>query len=180
MSTNDRPDAESERGKDVDQARARLLDGLMASSLPAWDASLYRTRLFAGYGDPYEEWVHRSFASFRERAGRLGTLPADAHALPFNNQVKHAHARLKVGGYWERERRRTSRGAEEGPRTPWQTQLRDVFPQERPPARTTLRGHQVAVLALLSARTRTGARPVQVLVSGRPHECSQRDTQGLG
>ena len=44
---------------DVGAVQRRLLDGLMASDATAWEHSLYRARLYAGYEDPLECWVPR-------------------------------------------------------------------------------------------------------------------------
>jgi hypothetical protein len=142
---------------DVGAIQRRLLDGLMASDATAWEHSLYRTRLYAGYEDPLDCWVPRSHAAMRERAGKWGTPPSQMHGLtdedgrrdraPFNSQVSKAHASLTAGGLWERRRRRFGT-AQDGPRTPWETRLRDVFPAERAPARSTLAYAAIRSLSL--------------------------------
>lgn len=117
---------------DVERVRRQLLDGLMASDANAWEHTLYRTRLYAGFDNPREAWVRRSHASLRERAGRWGTSPEAAANLPFNNRVSKAHATLSERGWWERHRARFG-GAQDGPRTPYETRMTSLPAEGRPP-----------------------------------------------
>ena len=155
MSTN--ANTSSNKVVDVGSVRRRLLDGLMASDATAWEHSLYRTRLYAGYEDPLECWVQRSNAAMRERAGKWGTPPSQMHGLidengrrgraPFNSQVSKAHASITADGLWERRRRRSGT-AQDGPHTPWETRLCAVFSAERVPARSTLAYAAIQSLSL--------------------------------
>jgi len=134
MSTN--PNVGSNKVGDVGSVRRRLLDGLMASDATAWEHSLYRTRLYAGYEDPLECWVQRSNAAMRERAGKWGTPPSQMHGLidengrrgraPFNSQVSKAHASITADGLWERRRRRSGT-ARDGPHTPGNEAVRGLL-----------------------------------------------------
>jgi hypothetical protein len=153
MSTTDSSPATN----DIEGERRHLLDGLMASDSTAWEHSLYRTRLYAGYKAPTDSWVPRAHASMRERAGKWGVAPEEMHGTkdengkpreaPFNSQVSKAYASITNKKWWERDRSQFGL-AKDGPYTPFKTKCLDNFPAERAPAKSTLAYAAIKSLSL--------------------------------
>jgi hypothetical protein len=153
MSTTDSSNATN----GIEDARRHLLDGLMASDATAWEHSLYRTRLYAGYKSPTDSWVPRAHASMRERAGKWGVAPGEMHGAkdengkpreaPTNSQVARAYAAITNKKWWERNRSQFGL-AKDGPYTPFETKCLDNFPAEREPAKSSLAYAAIKSLSL--------------------------------